>query len=489
MKSAVYAATDIAFDTKTERFLYPKGSFIQLELAPTGDVYVIHSRLAEKEVEKDDGTKVTENTVVSTNLKFIRLEDLTFALDNLVFEDQLSEAIDFRDIALDDAIVTERIPPVYIAAYLVDETSPVEKEFNKNGNPLIRIPVRTISKEMTHRDKVGWLRGFDVLEDHDFGQSQDVLSLTARAAGNVNETKHLVDLPALSDVRPFLPSYLESKLKTGLPKDWRVRRVTQTNEGEETKTDRIRLFTNGDQITHYENFVSTLPITVEHTFNREKEYLEVHIIDPDLPEVVESFFTKPIYSEKFTLIDGEENKEGSKCVNENGDVGKLVKQNDKLVCMTKEAYEPDFSDKIQVGDPCQSAVGLIGEIKQVDGNLACVCKEWQNVDHTEFECDLSEAERTAGSACKKGDQQGTLQVGPDGKLVCRVPGQAETIAFTIPPIEEAESYTGYPLSPGSSPSAGDPCDYQGKPGVLILQNGALICGLGGQKPKGADGAN
>src|SRR5436853_7942542 len=113
MKTAVYAATDIAFDTKTERYFYPKGALIQLELADSGDVFVVHHKITEREIEQENGKKENQDVIEVKNLRFVRLEDLTFALDSVVFETQISDHIDFRDAALVYVIVTERILPDY----------------------------------------------------------------------------------------------------------------------------------------------------------------------------------------------------------------------------------------------------------------------------------------------------------------------------------------------------------------------------------------
>lgn len=490
MKTAVYAATDVAFDTKSERVLYPKGSLIQIENL-NGDIFVVHHKLTDKEVEKG-GKKETEKVIETKLYKFLRMEDLKFALDAVIFDSQLSDAIDFRDVSLTDTLLSERIPPGFVLAYTVDETSPFKKKYEKEGKEIIRLPVRTRVKEMSSNDKIKELAVFDENQEaFNVETFEDITSVTARVEGNTNQTGYLIHLPALNDVRPYLPNYLESKLREGLPEDFRILRVLATNEdtGQEERTDTIRIYTNGAPVAQIEQFLSTLPLSVMWQRNEQKEAYEIDILENEPEEVVETFFTREVYHENYTLLEGEGRKEGSKCVNEAGDVGVLVKQDDKLVCLTKESFTPDFNDYVKVGDPCQTEAGISGTIQEVDGSLACVCKTWKETDHEDYEFNLSEAEKIAGAPCKKGDMMGTLQPNMMGKLVCKVAGQTEIVGYIIPKIDEAESYDGYPLSPGSSPKVGDDCLYQGKPGKLVLINGALICALGGTPPKGSDGAN
>jgi hypothetical protein len=477
MKSAVFSATDLVFNTPKERFYYPKGAMIQLEVGNDQDVYVVHHRL--QQVEDEEGKK--ETSVLSTNLRVVRLEDLNFILDSTVFESQLSPAIDFKDVNMDEALFSERLSPAMISRYLTDSMSAVEKTYTKDKVQYIRIPIRSKKENLGSKDKMKLLQKFDQMETKNI-KSEDILSIDARSAGNANETGYLVSVESLlGNTNADLLGYLESKLVAGLPEEWKVRR---------TKESKLRVDTKGARPAPISTFLSTLPIKTELNVINDDGTLryEVSVATPGLTPVLETYYTRTVPYEKYTQLelnsDGPE--EGDPCTTEDGKKGVLQKQGDKMICMVKESYTPNFREAAAEGDPCE-ANGKKGTMKRVNGALACMVKE---VKITKFEIPSSSNVQEGDEYIYNNDLKGKVVKEANGKLVGQVSETVETEAFTAPMVKlEAEFGGDGEGSNSAAPAPGDDCAVAGKPGKLVLINGALICELPGQPNSGRDGAN
>jgi hypothetical protein len=476
MKSAVLAATDLVFNTSKERFYYPKAALIQLEVGTDQDVYVIHHRLAETELE--GGEK--GNTVVSTNLRVVRKEDLSFILDSIIFESQLSSAINFRDVTLENALLAERLTPAMLSRYLTDATTPLEKSYVRERVQYLRLPIRTQHQTLSAKEKIAVLREFDPIEARDI-KSQDILSVDARARGNVNETGYVVAMDALlENTNADLLGYLEARLTEGLPQEWRIRR---------TKESRLRIETKGARPAALSTFLSILPVktSVQPISHDGDIHYEVAISQPEPSSVVETFYTRDVAYPKYVTLEdsGDKPEEGDPCKTEDGKSGVLKKQGDSLVCMVKESYTPNFREEVKEGDPCEDKDGTKGTMRLVNGALVCVVKESRI---TRFDVADSSALRE-GDAYSKDGVTGKIVRDENGKLIGQVIEFVDREAFRAPFVKEAEFGGDSEGSNGASPAPGDICAVGNEAGTLKLINGALICAIGNDLPNGAEGAN
>jgi hypothetical protein len=507
MHCAVFAATDLVLNTSKERFYYPKGAMVQLEVGQDQDVYVVHHRMSEAEgsegdacelfgkkgtLQKNDDGKIVckvgseesadykkESKVVSTNLRFVRIEDLHFMLDSVIFESQLSPTIDFKDSKINEVLLDERLSPAMVSRYLTDATTPLEKSYFKDKVQHVRLPIRTKRESLTSKEKVKILQNFDAMESTDI-QSEDILSIDARTAGNANETGYLISVEALlGNTNADMLGYLESKMIEGLPEGWKLRR---TQEG------KIKVETQGARPAPLATFLSTLPLKTETRVLNTDGIMnyEVSIATPNLKPVVETYYTKNTAYEKFTRIEADgKPEEGDTCKTDDGKTGVLTKQGDALVCMVKESYTPDFREAAAEGDPCK-ADGKDGVMKMVNGALACVVKETRTLEGNPMEVPDDAKE---GDDCEAFGKKGKVTKSAKGNLYCKVTETVETIAFTAPMVKlEAEFGGDGEGANAASPAPGDSCDAQGKPGTLKLINGALVCSAG-ELPAGADGAS
>jgi hypothetical protein len=476
MKSAVFSATDLVFNTPKERFYYPKGAMIQLEVGNDQDVYVVHHRL--QQVEDEEGKK--ETSVLSTNLRVVRLEDLNFILDSTVFESQLSPAIDFKDVNMDEALFSERLSPAMISRYLTDSMSAVEKTYTKDKIQYIRIPIRSKKENLGSKDKMKLLQKFDQMETKNI-KSEDILSIDARSAGNANETGYLVSVESLlGNTNADLLDYLESKLVVGLPEEWKVRR---------TKESKLRVDTKGARPAPISTFLSTLPIKTElNVINDDGTFrYEVSVATPGLTPVLETYYTRTVPYEKYTQLelnsDGPE--EGDPCTTEDGKNGVLQKQGDKMICMVKESYTPNFREAAAEGDPC-TIDGKKGIMKTVNGALACMVKETKISNFKLEGSDYSEGDHVVSEDGKSG----RVVKDDKGRLTGQISEVIEVEGFVAPFVKlEAEFGGDSEGSNAAAPAPGDSCSSAGRPGKLVLLNGALICEIPGQPTAGRDGAN
>jgi hypothetical protein len=477
MRTQVYSASDLKIETKKETFTYPKGSLIQLEVGTSEDVYVVHHRLKEEErksgdacaksgkagslqmkspsgggapklvcvvpgMESYESYDYTPTMGIQTSyLKFLRMEDLKFFSDAVILESQINPSVDFKEFALEDALLSERLSPSLISRYLNETSSSLEKLFMKDNKTFIRLPVQTRSKVLTVTEKVAALSGYEKIDDSQV-KPDDILAVSARKEGNSNETGYLVSTRMMSEgIDRALQGYLVGKLKSALPNGWTIR----VNEGHTIVQP------NGDRPAQMMTILKQLPVSLEVNKHVKDglEFYEVSILEGDQEEVVESFYTRETAYSKYELLEADDKtpEEGDDCQSD-GKKGVLQKQGDALVCVVKESMTPEFDEDIHEGDPCADNEGYAGTVKFYEGNLCCmVPRKTVTESGTQF---------------------------------------TEEVAFIIP-VNEAEF--GASQGDSASPAPGDPCDYSGQTGTLQLINGALICALGGEPPRGADGAN
>jgi len=517
MKTSIFAATDVRIETKSEIFAYPKGALIQVEADTGGDVYVVHHRLIEDGDEKKDGDSCSlfgkdgkikdgkcvvegksydypKKRVESSHLKFLRMEDLRFFASSVVFEDQMSKTIDFRDISLSEALLVERLTPAHISKY-ANGTSSLEKRFIKEGIEFYRLPVMTRDKVLQDHEKTSKIDKFDRIETPQ--KSDDIVVISAREKNNANQTGYLVALERIlnNDVERHLIGYIEKKITEAAESNWKVRKTENS----------VNVNLNGQRPAGLYNVISSLPVKVEVKSKKDKDdsFMELSLVSPELENVVESYYTKETAYSKYTLIEAEGDKqpeEGDACES-GGKKGSLQKQGDSMVCMVKESLNLNFIEEAAEGDACESEGGKKGTMKMVNGTLACVIMEDEK-ESVVFTVPVREEKFKKGQRVSTPQGPGVVTSGEDSTTIGDVGGGYTLIKVQLDSGKEVnvsktalskESYGEAEMQPGSrdsaSPAVGDPCDYQGQQGYLALVNGALICGLGGQKPPGADGAN
>jgi hypothetical protein len=485
MKMSVFTGTDFVFETKSDKISYPKGAFIQLEVDKNNDVYVVNHRFAtiqELSDPKDPQSKKVDKQIVETKFcKFARMEDLKFASDNLFFEDQLSEAIDLKDLSLSDILLKERISPDLVTCYLSNKSTSLEKSYVKEGITRIRLPVRTIVKDSTLSEKLKMLSNFDKINPP---ICDNINVVTIREKNRAQETRHIVATESLyKEVDSKLLGYLQNKLTEACPKDWKIRTV----EGA------VRVSINGERPAALSTILETLPIKVTKKLDRKHEdtFYEVRLQESEEEKVVESFYTR--YTPYDLAEDISDKKEGDPCQGEGGKQGILYKLGDSFVCMVEESYlnDLDLDEVFFEGDSCGPNGN--GKLKIIEGKMCCV------VDSTTYTQHFSDF-KTFSENSKEGDKCSFN--GKDGRvrklgesLVCEIKETSEEILFTclgedggIVPLSGKEPPGDPPAAP-AGPKENDPCDDHGHPGVLKMINGALICSVGGGLPAGAGGAN
>jgi hypothetical protein len=482
---ATFTGTDFVFETKSNKINYPKGAFIQLEVDKNNDVYVVNHRFAtiqELSDPKDPQSKKVDKQIVETKYyKFTRAEDLKFASDNLFFEDQLSDAIDLKDLSLSDILLKERVSPDLVTSYLSNKSTSLEKSYVKEGITHIRLPVRTIVKDTPLSEKLKILSKFDRI---DVPASDNINVVSIREKNRAQETRHIVETESLyREVDSKLLGYLQNKLNEACPKDWKIRTV----EGA------VRVSINGERPAALNTILETLPIKVTRTLDRKNEdtFYEIRLQESEQEKVVESFYTK--YVPYKLAEDIGDKKEGDPCQGEGGKQGVLYKLGDSFVCMVEESFleDLDLDEVFFEGDSC--GPNGKGKLKIIEGKMCCV------VDNTTYTHHFSDF-KTFSENCQEGDKCSFN--GKEGKvkklgesLVCEIRETSEEVLFTcldedggIVPLSGKEPPGDPPAAP-ASPCEGDPCDDHGHPGVLKMINGALICSVGGGLPAGAGGAN
>ena len=469
MKMSVYTGTNLVFETKNNRFTYPKGAFIQLEVDKNDDPIVVHHRLAEVEELSDPkdpaSKKVKVTRVESKYLRFTRLDDLRFVTENIFFEDQFSPVIELVDTTMADALLKENISPDLMTAYLSDKNSSLQKSYVKDGVTHIRIPVRPLSKDVSVVEKLKTLSKFDRIDTSKIN-TEDVSIISAQQKNRLQETKYLIMPEALyNNADNLLLDYICGKLREAVPKDWRVRVVE----------DSVRVTINGAAPYTLYNILETIPVSIAHSIVKkddEDSYIEIIMKEPDEKLVVESFYTKQVAYDDFLVEDdgNEEKKEGDAC-QAKGKKGRLKKSGDSFVCMVDESYEDDL-DRDEVfleGDSCGPDGN--GILRIIDESLCCVVENTKYTQHYSGFQTLTEQGKE-GDACEKDGKKGELcKVGDS--LVCKIKESQEEVLFACMAEDAA------------MPREGDPCEMHGQPGKLMLVNGALICSLGGEPPLGA----
>lgn len=545
MRTHVYSAADLKIETKDEIFSYPKGSMIQLEVGKSQDVYVVHHRLFEYDKKPGDAcakagksgtlqsktgndgkTKLVcvvpgmesysnedsyEYTpklgVKPTFLKFLRLEDLKFFLDSALLGTQISEHIDFKDFKLESALLDEKLSPSLISRYMSSVSSPVQKLFTKDNVSYIRVPVFNRSKVMLTNEKLKVIQEFDAIEDREI-ESDGILAVSSRTKGNANETGYFVATELMAHgVDSKLEQYLVNKLKTSLPDNWEM----QEDDG------RILVAPNGDRPAAFLTLLNSLPVDLEvnRRVAKGREIYEISIKDKEQEEVVESYYSRDVITNRYELVEqgnGKDNgktpEEGDECRSE-GKKGVLQKQGDALVCVVKESFEPDFSEDINEGDACMDNSGNVGVIKLTEDNRYCcvvtkkVMKKVKNEDsapeddeedeEADYQQEIAfkipnkkyiegEVRAAYENAIKRGlSHEDAVNFVSDNQFKGILKREADARLGNVKEDEEGSSHGG--------PVPGDPCEAQGQTGTLQLVNGALICALGGVPPVGTDGAN
>jgi hypothetical protein len=318
-------------------------------------------------------------------------------------------------------------------------SSSLDKRFIKGGVEHYRLPVMTRDKVLEDHQKTSRIEKFGRIDTPK--KSDDIVVISAREKNNANQTGYLVALERIlaNDIDRHLVGFIEKKISESAESNWKVKKTENS----------VRVYLNGQRPAGLYNVISTLPLKVEVKSKKDSDtaFMELSIVNPQLENVVESYYTREVAYKKYTIIEAEGDKkdqpeEGDACESD-GKKGTLSKEGDSLVCMVKESVNLSFREEAGEGDACEGDGGKKGTMKMVNGALACVIMDSQN---------------------------------------------KESVIFTVPPIKnEAEMQPGG--TDAASPAVGDPCDYQGQQGKLALVNGALICSIGGEKPAGADGAN
>jgi hypothetical protein len=471
MKLSAYAGTDIVLETRNDRVSYPKGMFIQLEVDRNDDPVIVHHRIIEKEElsdPKDSASKVTKVTAIETKyLKFVRAEDLRFMANNLFFEDQFSPVMGLVGVTMADALLKERISPDLITAYLSNKETSLHKSYVEKGVTHIRIPVRPLAKDTTVAEKLNILSQFDRIDTSKV-KTEDITVVSARETGKLQETRYLVMPEAMyNGPDNLLLDYVCNKITEAAPKDWRVRVV----EGA------IRASINGAAPFSLYNILETIPVSMYHALVKKDEdtYTEITLKAPEQKQLVESFYTKQVAYDDYTLVEDDgnpdEKKEGDPCTAK-GKKGRLKKSGDSFVCMVDESYETDLDlDEVFIeGDAC--GPDSKGVLKTIGESLCCVVENTSYIQHYSGYRTFTEQGKE-GDACEKDGKKGELcKIGDS--LVCKIKETKEEVLFKV--ISEGEAM----------PCEGDPCEMHGQAGKLMMINGALICSLGGEPPAGAD---
>ena len=470
MKLSVYTGTDLVLETRNDRISYPKGTFIQLEVDKNDDPVIVHHRVVQTEQLSDPkdsaSAKVKVNTIETRHLKFIRIEDLRFAAENLFFENQFSPVMGLVDVSMADALLKERVSPDLITAYLSDKQTSLHKSYVKDGITHIRLPVRPLAKDTSVMEKLKTLLQFDRIDTSKV-KTEDITIVSVRETGRLQETKYLVMPEAMyNGVESLLLPYVCSKIAEAAPKDWKIRVVDNA----------IRATINGAAPYSLYNILETIPVSVNRTpvKNGEDTYIEISAKLPDSEPLVESFYTKQVEYKDYTVEDNgnkDEKKEGDPC-RADGKKGKLKKSGDSFVCMVDESYETDLDlDEVFIeGDTC--GPDNRGVLKRVGESLCCVVQNESYIQHFTGYRTFTEEDKE-GEPCEKDGKKGTLARVGDS-LVCKIKESREEVLFTV--LTEGDAM----------PCEGDPCEMHGQPGKLALVNGALVCTLGGEPPVGAD---
>jgi hypothetical protein len=469
MKLSVYTGTALVVEIKNDRIAYPKGAFVQLEIDKNDDPIIVHHRLVEVEQlsdQKDPASKKVKVKQVETRyLKLTRLEDLKFVTENLFFENQFSPVIGIVDVSMTDALLKENISPDLMTAYLSNKQSSLQKSYVENGVTHVRIPVKTLAKDLSVMEKLKTFSEFDRIDTSKI-KVENINIVSVREKNKLQETRYLVIPEALyNDIDSKLLGYVCGKITEAAPKDWKVRVVDNS----------IRVSINGAAPYSLYNILETIPVSVDYNTVKKDEdtYIEIATKRPDEERLVESFYTKSTPYEEFLVEDdgNDEKKEGDPC-EAKGKKGRLKKSGDSFVCMVDESFEDDLDlDEVFLeGDSCGEDGN--GVLKLVEGNLCCVIENTSYTQHyTGYKTFTEEGKE--GDACEKDGKKGELcKVGDN--LVCKIKESTEQVLFTC--VTEADAM----------PCEGDPCEMHGQPGRLMMVNGALVCSLNGQPPLGSD---
>ena len=488
---SVFAGADFIIETKGQKYAYNKGSYIQLEVDSNDDVFIVNHRMTTKEVLSDpkdsESKKEIINAVETKHLRFTRIEDLKFAIDNVLFENQFSPTVDIQESSLSELLLKERVSPDIVTAYLSNTSSVLQKTYTKEGLTIVRIPIRTLATRPTVQEKLRTLLTFEKIDTAKLNP-EPITVVSVREKSLANDSGYLVATEAMyGDVDQYLLPLIRDKIKESAPKDWKVRIVD----------NKVRVSMNGDRPASLVNILETFPIftTRKSVKTGEDAYYEI-ALDYKQPElVVESFYTEEV---AYPLTEEDDGKqEGDACTTKEGQKGTLKKIGDGMVCMVKESMDPSkFSalteddeneqDKVdpKIGTPCSNAEGKKGTYQMVAGKLSCV-----------IDGDLKDSQRRRyreedeggkeGDKCSKDGKDGVLKL-VDGKLVCEIKesmssGKSILVRHsTYDLIREEEGSGGNPISDGSPEEEGDPCiNEEGAIGTLRSIDGRLVCVVGG----------